>query len=190
MRIKGGILEKPATYEERKLWEAYAEKLLVEAGYEKDRGKHFSSHEHGQLYSELTYASGRECIPIGAGAYGFINGYLFKATNSAEEFAHNIKNGLFTSPDFQSVKANKRILMERYVIQNLSGRYVSVSAFRDAFSRGPLESFPRVFGEMRQKKLAEFIGDRITLTALGDKWQENVLYAFTSESLRKDLLRR
>ena len=188
--IRQGKLKKPVTHEERTRWEAYADRVFSEAGYEKDRAGHFSKRGHGQRYSELTYAHGAECIPIGAGAYGFINRYIFKATNNAEDYMRNVSAGVFLSPDFLSIKADERTMMERYVIQHLSGRQLSISAFRDIFGREPVEAFPEVFAELQRENLASFDENTISLTQHGERWRENVLFAFTSEKLRQDMLRR
>jgi oxygen-independent coproporphyrinogen-3 oxidase len=188
VRIAQGTLEKPIDYNEKHHWYLYAKKRLMESGYVENRKGNFAKRGHSQKYAELSYRNCRESIGIGAGAYGFINGYLLKATKNPDKFMKNISIGLFTSPDFYSIRADEKIMMERYVMQNLVSGFLSISEFRSKFNRDPREVYPSVFGEIASKRLASFNNEEIRLTELGSRWLPNILYAFVSEELRKCLL--
>ncbi len=188
LRINEGTLEEPIDGDEKHRWYLHTKEALGKNGYVEHRKGNFSLPGHCQKYSELTYRLSKESIGIGAGAYSFINGYLFRATKDSKEFMANIARGLFTSPDSYSVNADREIMMGRCIMQNLVIGRISRREFKGRFGEDPVGAYPEVFEEMRLKGLAEFDAEEIRLTELGNRWQENIMYAFTSEKVRKDII--
>jgi oxygen-independent coproporphyrinogen-3 oxidase len=188
LRINDGTLEEPIGEDEKYKWYLHTRDALGKNSYVEYRKGNFSLPGHCQKYSELTYRLSKESIGIGAGAYSFINGYLFRATNNSKEFMANIAKGLFTSPDSYSVKADREIMMGRCIMQDLVIGRISRQEFKRRFGEDPVCAYPEVFEEMRLKGLAEFDPEEIRLTELGNRWRENIMYAFTSEKVRKDII--
>ncbi|MDE1855431.1 MAG: hypothetical protein KGH57_03900 [Candidatus Micrarchaeota archaeon] len=187
-RIAHGIMEEPISGDERHKWYLYARKKFLESGYVQARTGSFVKPGHEQIYAELAYEKSKESIPIGAGAYGLINGYMFRATGSPDKFMDNISEGLFTSPDFQSIKASKEIMMDRYVMQNLSHRRIYLEEFKQTFGLDLRDVYPTQFERMEASGLVKKDEEKITLTDLGVRWHQNIFRMFVSEEV-KGLLR-
>jgi len=186
-RIREGTLAKPINGKERDRWYNYTVEKLEKYGYIEYRKDTFSKPGHYQKYSELTYRLSKESVGIGAGSYSLINGYQFQSTSNPDAYMKNIADGIFTSPDSYSVKADKNIMMGRFVMQNLKVGYLSRPEFKAVFGNDPIEMYPEIFEEMQIKKLAEIDSDAIRLTDFGRKWQRSIMYAFYSRELRGNL---
>lgn len=183
-RIDKALLEKPASEKEIFGLYLWANRELLKAGYFEKRFGCFSKPGHDQKYSDYSYNLSYESIGIGAGAYSFINGYLFKASNDVKKFKTNMDHGVFAIGDYISIKSTEKNRIERYVINNLFCGILKRNQFRNTFKSDPLEIFPGTFAKLWRYGLVTVDKDHIRLTILGKRYIRNVLYDFYAEELK------
>ena len=187
LRIKQGRFEAQIDGDERHRWYLYTEGAFEESGYIAYKKGHFVRPGHAQAYSDLSYRMGAESIGIGAGAYGFINRYLFMSTSNPIYFAASVESGLFTTADFQSARANTDIMMSKYLMHSIATGTINVQEFTILFGTDPSSAYREVFDEMYIKRLAVSEKNQMKLTDLGVRWQQNITNAFYSEGLRRNV---
>lgn len=115
-KIKRGVLNEP---QGDWTWYLYARKRLEASGYIEARSGTFIKPRCEQKYGRYSYGSNYEIIGVGAGAYSFINGYLFRASGNVEKFSANIDRGIYQIGDYVSKKASIKDRMKRYIMYNL-----------------------------------------------------------------------
>ncbi|GEM_PF-411465 len=182
--IDKGLLEKQAN--EKEIFKLYlwAYKELIKAGYRENRFGCFYKPGHIQRYSDSSYNLSYESIGIGAGAYSFINGYVFRSSDNVEKFKSDIECGLFQIGDYISAESTEKNKMERYVINNLFSGILERDKFKNIFKQDSLEVFPLIFAKLCRYNLVTIDNEFIKLTVLGKRYIQNVLYEFYAEELK------
>lgn len=182
--ISKSLLAKPVDKEEVQKWYIRARSLLQKNGYIEHRKGSFAKHGHTQQYGALSYDRGCEIIGLGAGAYSFINGYQFQASNDPEIFKRQIKNGLYAIGDKISVKTTRQNLMERFIIFNFFSSQLNRLSFLTRFGKDPLLIFPEKFNRLNKYGLIKITKNKVKLTNLGVMWRNGVFYEFCSEKFK------
>lgn len=176
--IKNGIIKMPPAQKILDEWYLLASKQIEKNGYVEQGVGNFAKPEHKQMYSELTYLQSYESIGIGAGAYSFINGYLFRTSDSVRDFKNDVNGGLFVIGDYQSVKSTKKNLMERYIVHHLFADKLDRNAFQKKFNADLINEFPFIFAKLLRYKLITLKDSQIKLTNIGKAYIYNILYEF------------
>lgn len=182
--IQKGLLQKQIDEQEIHDWYSWAYGELKGAGYSEKRFGCFVKPGHEQRYSQLSYNLSCEGIGIGAGAYSFINGYVFKASKDVRRFKENVEQNVFQIGDYISIKATKKNKMERYIMHNLFSSVLSRKNFLSFFNQDPLEVFPFIFAKLWRYNLVAIDSECVKLTILGKRYIHNILYEFYSEDLK------
>ncbi len=181
-KIASGCLEKPPDSDTIHNWYLLTTERMKRIGYIEQRKGNFFKQGHEQTYAKLTYMQTEELVGIGAGAYSFINRYLFKASNNPKLFMKSISNNLFQIGDYQSPQATDRDMMVRYVIHNIL--FLNRMDFYNRFGNDPLMVFPRIFDKLQRHNLVTCDKQYVKLTDIGKRWISNVLHEFYSENFK------
>lgn len=176
-----GNLEKPPDPNIMHGWYLLAVEQMRRLGYTEQRKGNFFKQGHEQIYAKLTYMQTCELVGIGAGAYSFVNKYLFKASNDPKLFKEDIRNNLLQTGDYQSTQATERDMMIRYIIHNIL--LLNRKDFYNRFGNDPLAVFPWIFDKLQGYNFATCNKQYIKLTNAGKRWISNILYEFYSEKL-------
>lgn len=182
--IQKGLLPKQIDEQKMHTWYSWAYGELKEAGYSEKRFGCFAKPGHEQRYSQLSYNLNRESIGIGAGAYSFINSYVFKSSGDVRRFKEDIGQDLFQIGDYISIRATEKNKMERYIMHNLFSSILSRKNFLTLFNQDALEVFPFIFAKLWRYNLVTINSECIKLTNLGKRYIHNILYEFYSEDLK------
>ncbi|MGA9098195.1 MAG: deaminase [Methanotrichaceae archaeon] len=184
--IREGQLKAPLPDEELFKWYLYSNNQMIENNYHEKRHGNYSKPGHDQKYSLYSYDLSYECIGFGAGAYSFINGYVFKSSNSPAQFENNILRDVYQISDYRSNKATKRNLMERYIMHALFSNELKRHEFQMIFETDPLKTFKSTFKKLIDQ--GDIVIDDISIkpTDLGRSHFQTVLYEFYSKKFRKD----
>lgn len=183
--ITSGFLEKPIDSEIMHEWYLFAAEKMKKRGYLELRKGNFFKLGHEQMYEILSYMQNNELVGIGAGAYSFINRFLFRASDNPKYFKTDIQNKLFQIGDYQSSQATDKNMMERYVIHNLYSNSLSRADFYTCFGQDVLTVFAQIFKKLQMDGLVIINNQYVKLTDMGTKWIINILYEFYSNSLKK-----
>lgn len=179
--IDYGHLEKPPDPNIIHDWYLLAAKQMKKLGYIEQRKGNFFKQGHEQVYAKLTYMQTRELVGIGAGAYSFINRYLFKAIDDPKIFQKDIRKRLFQIGDYQSAQATNRDMIIRYTIHNIL--ILNRMEFYNRFGNDPLAVFPQIFDKLQRYNLITCNKQYVELTDTGKRWISNILYEFYSQKL-------
>jgi oxygen-independent coproporphyrinogen-3 oxidase len=177
-KINSNEIERPPSQEELDMWYFWTRDMMRKTGYEEERIGNFCKPSFGQEYSGLTYLENCESIGIGAGAYSFINGYLFKSSNNVNSFKNAIDNGLFAIGDFQSIRCTHEIQMKRYIMHHFYSGRIDINEFKKIFNRSPIEVFSQIFQKLVKCNLIRMDYRSIALTDLGRNYIFNVVHEF------------
>lgn len=184
--IKKGALKKQK--DNALLYRFYllASELLISKCYVEDAFGCFVKPGHEQKYRKYSYKLGCESIGIGAGAYSYINGYLFVSPQNANRFMRNIEHGKYQTADKISLQATQRNMMERYVMHNLNSGSISRAEFSGIFGNDILNAFPNIFEGFEEQGLVDFKKLSIDVTNFGKKYLNNMIYIFYSDEFKRD----
>ena len=182
--IAKGILPQPVDKDTAHKWYIRARDLLQQNGYLEHRKGSFAKLGHTQQYGALSYDQGHEIIGLGAGAYSFINGYQFQASDDPKVFKKQIHSGLYVVADRLSVQATKRNLMERFVIFSFFSSRLDRSQFRVRFGQDPLAVFSNELNRLKRYGLIKINQREIKLIDLGIKWRNSVFYEFCADEFK------
>lgn len=173
--IKRGVLkESKADW----TWYLYAKKRLEENGYLEIRSGTFIKSNCRQKYGINSYGSNLEIVGVGAGAYSFINGYLFKASGNTESFHANIEKGICQIEDYVSRKASIKDRMKRYIMYNLHNFQVSRHEIIKIFSKDVLEFFSEEIDKLSRLGLIKMDEDTIEVSDIGKQHIRRIVYEF------------
>lgn len=161
-------------------WYLLANDALRAAGYVEQRIGSFVIPGHEQQYGHLSYTRSSESIGLGAGAYSFVNGYMFQTPSSPEAFDRLVRSVQAPYADRASPRASLRNLMERWVFAGLWGRHLDRGEFARRFAVDPLDVFSSEFRRLDDAGLVSISNDTIDLTELGVKRRHEALYTFYS----------
>jgi oxygen-independent coproporphyrinogen-3 oxidase len=185
LRIRKGTLDAQIDDDEKHRWYLYTKGTFEDNGYVLYKKGHFIRPGHPQAYSDLSYRVGTESLGIGAGAYSFVNGYLFMSVGNPKKFTTDMERGLFTAADFQSSQANTDARMAKYLMHSVATGTIDVQEFRVMFGTDPRNVYRAIFEEMSAKGLTESGDGSISMTDRGTRWQQNIMSAFYHEGLRR-----
>ncbi len=179
--IKDNLVERQANEEEIHKLYTQAYRKLKGLGYFEGRFGCFSKPGHEQQYSRMSYNLSCESIGIGAGAYSFINNYIFKASADIKKFQNEIEKDSFRAIDYMSPQATLKNQEERYIINNLFSGRLDRKHFKDIFGLDPLKIFTHAWAKLLRYNLIEVSKQYIEVTALGKRYIKNTLYEFYSK---------
>lgn len=174
-KIKRGVLNEPKG---NWTWYLYAKERLEENGYVETRFGTFIKPRCEQKYGIYSYGSNYEIIGVGAGAYSFINGYLFRASRNAEMFYGNIERGMYQIGDYVSKKASIKDRMKRYVMYNLYNYRISRHDIKVIFSKDVLEFFSEEIEKLLGLGLISMDEYTIEVLDVGKQHIKRIVYEF------------
>lgn len=141
---------------------------LTDSGYRKDSEHTFSKDERVEkLYSKYTYKLSCDSIGLGAGAYSYINGYVFRTGNNVKEFMQNINNGNYMPYQFISEQATLKTRMKRYLMHNFQTGKVYFNEFERMFEIKVDDLFQDIIVVLQNKGFIIIDSEKIQLTAEG-----------------------
>lgn len=174
-KIKRGVLNEPKG---NWTWYFYAKERLEENGYVETRFGTFIKPRCEQKYGIYSYGSDYEIIGVGAGAYSFINGFLFRASGNAERFYGNIERGIYQIGDYVSKKASIKDRMKRYIMYNLYNYRISRYDIKVIFSKDVLEFFSEEIERLLELGLISVNEDTIEVLDVGKQHIKRIVYEF------------
>lgn len=156
-----------------------AKKQIECAGYIEQRYGSFALPLTEQKYGKHTYCLCNDSIGLGAGAYSFINGYLFRCSKDIESFKKDIASGLFQIGDFISKKASENVVMKKYIMHNLYSLRLDRNEFTKLYGKEVLDVFHQLLHELEKECLIEMHSSAINVTDFGRRNIKNILVKFS-----------
>lgn len=158
--------------------EVLTHNYLTKNGYLESRGGAFSLPGHEQIYRKLTYTYGYDFIGFGVGGYSFINGHIIENPNYVKPYQRLVDGGNVLPIHQISIKADRKILMERIVMLNLMTNSINRVAFKVRFNSDILFEFKEIFDKLIKYELITVSDLTIELTEEGKKWKKHIMKEF------------
>ena len=162
-------------------------KLLTEAGYRQyNQCYDFALPGRECLYNRMSLgsASQKEYIGLGAGAFSYINGYLYCNIHATKEYIQKINRDKL--PVAAGKKVSKEEEMSRYMVLGMIGITLKKSKFKEQFGIDVEDVFGDVLKKLEAMHLVTIDSDTISLTHKGKIYSNNVSKSFyTINSRRK-----
>ena len=165
-------------FEEINQLEKWTYKFFIKEGYIETRTGNFFLPNHEQVYCKLTYSLGYSLIGFGVGAYSFINNYFIESTNSTNTYQKLIDSGDFLAMHKISNRADKKRLMERFIIMNLMSAVIDRNLFKKRFNTDVFKEFNETFRNLFNYGYIIIDDNFISLTEDGKKWKKNIMSEF------------
>ncbi len=168
--------------------EEWTYKNLKQKGYVETRMGNFYLPGHEQIYSKLAYTQGNQLLGLGVGAYSYIKDYIIESPGNTRLYENLIGLNDFLAISKISAKANRRTLMERFIILSLMSGKINRYSFVEKFHNDVWNEFNDIFDKLVQHDLIKYNDKEIYITERGKGWKRNIMNEFYSiKKVFKDL---
>lgn len=121
-----------------------------------------------------------EYLPLGVGAFGYVNGYMYCNIHTITEYLEEVGAGHL--PVLAGRRMSLTDEMSRFMVLGIKQLSVAKAAFQDRFSRKLEEVFPRALDQLSTWGLIEVTDATISVTAKGILYMDNISKAFYGEA--------
>ena len=182
--LKGEIPQRPSIEIDMKMYLLAREKLL-EAGYVQYTVVDFAKPGKECVHHKINWEAPQgEYIGMGAGAFSFINGWIFCNIHHLEDYITAISKGIY--PVLLGKKLTAEEKMSRFMVLGVKCLRVSKEKFKETFGINVEDVYGEVLDRLEKYELITVDESWISLTVKGMLYVDNVSKSFyTKENYMK-----